>query len=72
VVGKVTKYAGKKTSGTWYKVTYKYNGKTYIGYVESTNLSTSKPSTSTSSGSTTISEKDKDKDWDVDGHITGH
>jgi hypothetical protein len=40
----VKNYKNKKTSGTWYKITYKaYNGKSYTGYVKSTCLTTEKP-----------------------------
>jgi hypothetical protein len=55
VVGKVTKYAGKKTSGTWYYGTASYNGTKYSGYFEysSSAISKSQPSTSSSGGSST-------------------
>jgi hypothetical protein len=75
VVGKVTKYSGKKTSETWYKVKVTKSGKNYTGYIKSTTITTTKPSSSSSSsknnntsdGIPTESDKpgsaDVDRDW---------
>jgi hypothetical protein len=49
VIGKVTKYGGKKTSGTWYKAKVTKSGKSYTGYMKSTTITATKPSSSSSS-----------------------